>query len=75
MDDLKLFEESEETTSKKISGYRIYDAEQKRRIVRNDLPSLYPDLPEKKYSIIYCDPPWDYNGKMQFDNEVEAAPV
>lgn len=67
MDDLKLFEESEETTSKKISGYRIYDAEQKRRIVRNDLPSLYPDLPEKKYDIIYCDPPWDYGGKMQFD--------
>ncbi len=50
-----------------ISGYRIYDAEQKRRTVRNDLPSLYPDLPEKKYDIIYADPPWDYGGKMQFD--------
>ena len=52
---------------KVISGYRIYDAEQKRRTVRNDLPSLYPDLPEKRYDIIYADPPWDYNGKMQFD--------
>lgn len=52
---------------KVVSGYRIYDAEQKRRTVRNDLPSLYPDLPEKKYDIIYCDPPWDYGGKMQFD--------
>lgn len=52
---------------KVVSGYRIYDAEQKRRTVRNDLPSLYPDLPEKKYSIIYADPPWDYGGKMQFD--------
>lgn len=51
-----------------ISGYRIYDAEQKRRTIRNDLPSLYPDLPEKQYDIIYCDPPWDYGGKMQFDN-------
>ncbi|MDR0829374.1 MAG: transcriptional regulator [Prevotellaceae bacterium] len=50
-----------------VSGYRIYDAEQKRRTVRNDLPSLYPDLPEKKYDIIYADPPWDYGGKMQFD--------
>jgi N6-adenosine-specific RNA methylase IME4 len=53
---------------KVVSGYRIYDAEQKRRTVRNDLPSLYPDLPEKKYDIIYADPPWDYGGKMQFDN-------
>lgn len=50
-----------------ISGYRIYDSEQKRRTVRNDLPSLYPDLPEAKYDIIYADPPWDYGGKMQFD--------
>jgi len=52
---------------KVVSGYRIYDAEQKRRTKRNDLPSLYPDLPEKKYNIIYADPPWDYRGKMQFD--------
>jgi len=50
-----------------VSGYVIYDAEQKRRTVRNDLPSLYPDLPDKKYDIIYADPPWDYGGKMQFD--------
>ena len=50
-----------------VFGYRIYDAEQKRRTVRNDLPSFYPDLPEKKYDIIYADPPWDYGGKMQFD--------
>ncbi|MBT9164816.1 MAG: hypothetical protein DDT23_00823 [candidate division WS2 bacterium] len=52
---------------KKITGYTIYDAEQKRRTKRNDLPEFYPDLPQKKYSIIYCDPPWDYNGKLQFD--------
>ena len=52
---------------KVVSGYRIYDAEQKRRTIRNDLPCLYPDLPEKKYEIIYCDPPWDYGGKMKFD--------
>jgi len=50
-----------------VSGYRIYDAEQKRRTVRKDLPSLYPDLPDKQYDIIYADPPWDYSGKMQFD--------
>lgn len=57
----------EKIHGKALSGYRIYDAEQKRRTVRNDLPSFYPDLPEKKYDIIYADPPWDYGGKMQFD--------
>lgn len=57
----------EQKNGRVLSGYRIYDAEQKRRTVRNDLPSLYPDLPEKKYDIIYADPPWDYSGKMQFD--------
>ena len=40
-----------------VSGYRIYDAEQRRRTVRNDLPELYPDLPDMKYDIIYADPP------------------
>jgi N6-adenosine-specific RNA methylase IME4 len=63
-DELKPQEDFEQNI---ISGYRIYDAEQKRRTVRNDLPSLYPDLPETKYDIIYADPPWDYGGKMQFD--------
>ncbi len=53
--------------NKIVSGYRIYDAEQKRRTKRSDIPSLYPDLPENKYDIIYADPPWDYGGKMQFD--------
>ena len=50
-----------------ISGYTIYCAEQHRRTRRNDLPDHYPDLPEKRYDIIYADPPWDYGGKMQFD--------
>lgn len=52
---------------KRITGYTIYNAEQERRTRRNDLPEFYPDLPQKKYAIIYADPPWDYNGKMQFD--------
>jgi N6-adenosine-specific RNA methylase IME4 len=66
---LSLLEDEKNTNQEgKISGYRIYDAEQKRRTVRNDLPSLYPDFPDKKYDIIYADPPWDYGGKMQFDN-------
>jgi len=56
---------------KPVSGYRVYNMEQDRRTVRNDLPNLYPDLPQKKYDIIYADPPWDYGGKMQFDKSAK----
>ena len=55
------------THTKNISGYRIYAPEQKRRTLINNLPELYPDLPDEKFDIIYADPPWDYGGKMQFD--------
>lgn len=58
---------------KKITGYTIYNAEQDRRTVKNNLPDFYPDLPEKKYDIIYADPPWDYGGKMQFDKSSTSA--
>ena len=57
----------------KLTGYKIYNAEQDRRTQRNDLPDLYPDLPEKKFDIIYADPPWDYGGKMQFDKSSTNA--
>lgn len=33
----------------------------------NQHSDFWPPLPLTKYSIIYCDPPWDYNGKLQFD--------
>jgi len=59
--------------TRQITGYTIYNAEQKRRTKRNDLPALYPDLPARKYDIIYADPPWDYGGKMQFDNSSRKA--
>lgn len=62
-----------DTEHKEVTGYTIYNAEQDRRTVRNDLPSLYPDLPEKRYDIIYADPPWDYGGKMQFDKSSKSA--
>lgn len=55
------------------TGYTIYNAEQKRRTKRSDLPSLYPDLPLQTYDIIYADPPWDYGGKMQFDKTSAKA--
>lgn len=51
----------------KRTGYSIYNEEAKRRAKGNTLPRLYPELPDKKFDIIYADPPWDYNGKMQFD--------
>lgn len=50
-----------------ITGYSIYKKEAKERKKENTLEELYPNLPNKKYSVIYADPPWDYNGKLQFD--------
>lgn len=50
-----------------VSGYSKYNPEAKKRNKINPLETLYPKLPDKKYSIIYADPPWDYGGKMQYD--------
>lgn len=52
---------------KKKSSYSIYNKEAKERTLINELPELYPQLPDKKFQIIYADPPWNYGGKMQFD--------
>lgn len=53
--------------SKKQTGYSIYKHEAKKRTKQNTLDELYPKLPNKKFDVIYADPPWDYNGKLQFD--------
>ena len=50
-----------------ISGYSIYNPEAKRRKKINPLDEIYPSLPDRKYDVIYADPPWDYGGKMQYD--------
>jgi N6-adenosine-specific RNA methylase IME4 len=50
-----------------ITGYSVYKEDAKNRRKENTLSDLYPKLPNKKYDIIYADPPWDYNGKLQFD--------
>lgn len=71
--DIPKPQQKQNINSRKVTGYTIYNSEQKRRTVRNDLPEFYPDLPEKKYSIIYADPPWDYNGKMQFDKSSKSV--
>src|SRR5690348_10924090 len=49
------------------TGYSVYNEDAKLRTKQNSLPDLYPDLPNTKFDIIYADPPWHYNGKMQFD--------
>jgi len=58
---------------KKITGYAIYSEKVKRRTKHNGMPTLYPDFPEKRFDIIYADPPWDYNGKLQFDKSSKSA--
>lgn len=50
-----------------ITAYSIYNVEQKKRTKINLLEDIYPKLPNKKYQVIYADPPWDYGGKMQYD--------
>jgi N6-adenosine-specific RNA methylase IME4 len=57
----------------KITGYSIYSEETKRRAKQIGIPSLYPELPNKKFDIIYADPPWHYNGKLQFDKSSTSA--
>lgn len=54
-------------SNKNITAYSIYKEEQKKRTKINPLKDIYPELPSKKYDIIYADPPWDYGGKMQYD--------
>lgn len=51
----------------KPSGYSIYNEDARRRTRQNTLLGIFPELPNKKFDIIYADPPWHYNGKMQFD--------
>ena len=54
----------------KITAYSLYSVQQKERIKVNPLEDVYPELPKKKYQVIYADPPWDYGGKMQYDKSV-----
>lgn len=50
-----------------ITAYSLYSIQQKQRTKLNPLEDIYPQLPDKKYQVIYADPPWDYGGKMQYD--------
>jgi len=57
----------------KKTGYSIYSKDVKVRTKQNTLPNLYPELPNKKFDIIYADPPWHYNGKLQFDKSSKSV--
>lgn len=61
------------TLLNKKTGYSIYNQDTKRRTKQRQLPSLYPKLPRKRFDIIYADPPWHYNGKLQFDKSSKSA--
>ena len=61
-----------ERLKKRWTGYSIYNEDAKRRTKQNTLPTLYPKLPNKKFDIIYADPPWHYNGKLQFDKSSKS---
>lgn len=50
-----------------ITAYSLYSKQAKSLTKINPLEEIYPSLPEKKYQVIYADPPWDYGGKMQYD--------
>ena len=65
--DISISDDVLPNTPIKQTGYSIYNGDAKRRTKRNTLPGLYPKLPNKKFDVIYADPPWHYNGKMQFD--------
>jgi len=49
------------------SGYQKCKEIISERKKQNPLSQVFPSLPQKKYDIIYADPPWDYGGKSQFD--------
>lgn len=50
-----------------ITAYSLYSKQARARTKINPLKELYPPLPDRKYQVIYADPPWDYGGKMQYD--------
>ena len=58
---------------KNITAYSLYNVQAKQRTKVNPLEDIYPELPDKKYQVIYADPPWDYGGKMQYDKRRKNA--
>lgn len=55
------------------SSYTVYNDKVNKRTKVSLLDQTYPPLPKKKFSIVYADPPWHYNGKLQFDRSGTLA--
>lgn len=55
------------SNAESVTAYSLYSKQAKERKKINPLEELYLTLPNKKYQVIYADPPWDYGGKMQYD--------
>ncbi|MCY4145960.1 MAG: MT-A70 family methyltransferase [Chloroflexi bacterium] len=49
------------------TSYSVYNEEVKTRTQGRWLGNLFAPLPTKRYDIVYADPPWHYNGKLQYD--------
>ena len=49
------------------TSYSIYNKKAQSKTQHNTLDILFPPLPKDQYDIIYADPPWHYNGKLQYD--------
>ena len=65
---MTLFKEIANTaTAHRKTGYSVYSIDAKERKQQNNLTVTFPKLPNKKFDIIYADPPWHYNGKLQYD--------
>lgn len=54
-------------TKTNVTAYSLYSEQAKKRTKVNPLEEIYPPLPQKKYAVIYADPPWDYGRQMQYD--------
>ena len=49
------------------SSYAVYNKKAINKTKINILGRTYPPFPDTKFAILYADPPWHYNGKLQFD--------
>ena len=70
---MNLFKGLSDTATQRKTGYSVYNIDAKERKQQNNLTTTFPKLPNKKFDIIYADPPWHYNGKLQYDKSSKGA--
>jgi len=64
---MAVSDKSEVSLDKNITGYAVYKESAKARRKTRTIAATYPQLPDRRFDVIYADPPWDYRGKLQFD--------